>query len=239
MVDLGNSLAAIKKLVFEEKRFAMKELKQALEANFEGNGFGEIGMLCHRAPKYGNDDDYVDSIVELCYSVFAQEHLKHKDSLGNITHPESYSVSTHNSLGLRCGALPSGRKAFLPFTDATTSASPGTDVKGPTALVKSASKVMDVGEWGSNHTNMKFHPSALAGLQGARNLLALTKTYFELGGKHIQFNCVSAETLKDAKLNPDKHRDLVVRVAGFSAYFIHLDKSVQDEIIKRTELQFG
>jgi len=238
-VDLGNSLAAIKKLVFEDKRFTMNELKRALEANFEGNGFSEIGMLCQRASKYGNDDDYVDAIVEHCYTVFAREHLKHKDSLGNIAHPESYSVSTHNALGQRCGAMPSGRKANLPFTDATTSAYPGTDVEGPTALAKSATKVMDVGVWGSNHTNMKFHPSALAGMQGARNFLALIKTYCELGGKHLQFNCVSADTLKKAQNNPRKFTDLVVRVAGFSSYFIHLDKSVQDEIIKRTELQFG
>jgi len=237
-VDLGNSLAAIKRLVFEEKRFTIKELKTALEADFEGDGYSEIGLLCQQAPKYGNDDDYADSTVERCYTVFAREHLKYRDSLGNIAHPESYTVTNHNAMGLRCGALPSGRKAGLPFADATTSAYPGTDVKGPTALVKSATKVMDVGEWGSNHTNMKFHPSVLAGLQGARNLLALIKTYCELGGKHIQFNCVSNETLRDAQLHPEKYRDLVVRVAGFSAYFIHLDKTVQDEIIKRTELQF-
>lgn len=238
-VDLGNSLTAIKKLVFEDKRFTIKELKAALEADFEGDGYSEMGLLCQQAPKYGNDDDYADSSVEHCYTVFAREHLKYRDSLGNIAHPESYTVTNHNAMGLRCGALPSGRKAKLPFADATTSAYPGTDVKGPTALVKSATKVMDVGEWGSNHTNMKFHPSALAGLQGARNLLALIKTYCELGGKHIQFNCVTNETLRDAQLYPEKYRDLVVRVAGFSAYFIHLDKTVQDEIIKRTELQLG
>lgn len=97
---------------------------------------------------------------------------------------------------------------------------------------------MDIGEWGSNHTNMKFHPSTIGGTEGASNLLALIKTYCELGGKQVQFNCVSSQTLMNAQLHPEEYKDLVVRVAGFSAYFIHLDKTIQDEIIKRTELQF-
>ena len=237
-VDLGNSLAAIKKLVYEEHRFSIGELKKALKANFEGDEYRDIYALCCNAPKYGNDDDYADSIVKHCYKVYAREHLKHKDVFGNVAHPEAFSVSLHNIMGTRTGALPSGKKAGLPHTDASVSAYPGTDRKGPTALIRSATMVMDNMEYGSNHLNMKFHPSVLAGQNGTKNLLSLVKTYMDLGGNHIQFNCVSGETLKDAQLHPEKYRDLVVRVAGFSAYFIHLDKNLQDEIIKRTELSF-
>jgi pyruvate-formate lyase len=238
-VDLGNSLAAIKKLVYEERRFTLKELKQALRANFEGEEYRDIYALCCNAPKYGNNNEYVDSIVRHCYKVYAREHLKHTDVFGKVTHPEAFSVSLHNIMGSRTGALPSGKKAGMPHTDASVSAAPGSDRKGPTALVRSAISVMDNMEYGSNHLNMKFHPSVVSGENGARNLLALVKTYMEMGGNHIQFNCVSGDTLKDAQLHPENYKDLVVRVAGFSAYFIHLDKNLQDEIIKRTELSFA
>ncbi|MBN2240623.1 MAG: hypothetical protein JW712_12685 [Dehalococcoidales bacterium] len=237
-VDLANSLAAIKKLVYDEQRFTIMELKQALRANFEGEEYRDIYALCCNAPKYGNDDDYVDSIAKHCYQVYAREHMKFKDVFGKVTYPEAFSVSLHNLTGSKTGALPSGRKANLPHTDASVSASPGTDTKGPTTLIRSAIKVLDNREYGSNHLNMKFHPAVLQGQRGTQNLLSLVKTYMKLGGNHIQFNCVNGETLKDAQLHPENYRDLVVRVAGFSAYFIHLDKGLQDEIIKRTELTF-
>jgi formate C-acetyltransferase len=238
-VDLGNSLAAVKKLVYDEHRFTFTQLKQALRANFEGEEYRDIYALCCNAPKYGNDDEYVDSIVQHCYTVYASEHLKHQDVFGKVAHPEAFSVSLHNIAGMRTGALPSGRKAGLPHTDASVSAHPGTDHKGPTALINSAVRVLDNMEYGSNHLNMKFHPSVLAGPNGPRNLLYLVKGYMDMGGNHIQFNCVSGETLKDAQLHPEAYRDLVIRVAGFSAYFIHLDKALQDEIIRRTELNFA
>ena len=152
--------------------------------------------------------------------------------------PQAYSVTNHFNFGRVVGALPSGRKAGVPLTDATVSATPGTDVQGPTALAKSAASAIDTIKYGSNHLNMKFHPSALQTRAECKKLLSLIKTYMDLGGSHIQFNCVSRETLEDAQRNPDQHKDLVVRVAGFSAFFIHLDKGVQDEIIKRTELRF-
>lgn len=237
-VDLGNSLASIKKLVYEEQLFSIADLKKALKANFEGEEYRDIYALCCNAPKYGNDNEYVDSIVKHCYKVFATEHLKHRDVFGKVTHPGAFSVSLHNPTGSKTGALPSGKKAGLPHTDASVSAYPGTDRKGPTALVKSATRVLDNMEYGANHLNMKFHPSVLSGQSGTSNLISLIKTYMDLGGNHIQFNCVSGETLKDAQLHPEKYKDLVVRVAGFSAYFIHLDKNLQDEIIKRTELAF-
>jgi len=233
-IDATNSLAAVKKLVFEEKKISMKQLKEALAANFEG--YEDIWQMCMEAPKYGNDDDYVDSIATQLYEVCYNEHQKFQDFLGRPVKPEAYSVTTHFATGRFTGALPYGRKARVPLTDASVSASPGTDTNGPTALVRSAARVIDTARWGGNHLNMKFHPTVLGTVDGAKKLLSLIKTYFDLGGFHVQFNCVSSETLRKAQLHPEDYRDLVVRVAGFSAFFIHLDREVQDEIIKRTEL---
>jgi formate C-acetyltransferase len=115
---------------------------------------------------------------------------------------------------------------------------PGTDTHGPTALANSAALAEDAVAFTSNHLNVKFHPSALEGGAGARNLISLVKGYMDKGGSHIQFNCVKAETLQEAQAHPENYKDLIVRVAGFSAYFVNLDKGVQDEIIKRTEHKF-
>ncbi|MBU2609199.1 MAG: glycyl radical protein [Chloroflexi bacterium] len=232
-VDAANSLATIKKLVFEDKKITMKQLREALAADFVG--YEDIERMCLEAPKYGNDDDYADSITKnlynLCYELTPQE-----DHLGRRAMPSAYSVSAHTACGIFTGALPNGKKSKGALADASVSAQPGTDTSGPTALVKSAAKVLDGVKYSSTHFNMKFHPTALKGTNSARKLLSLIKTYFDLGGYHVQFNCVSSETMKEAKLHPEDYRDLVVRVAGFSAFFIHLDEDVQDEIIKRTEL---
>jgi pyruvate-formate lyase len=134
------------------------------------------------------------------------------------------------------GALPCGREARIALTDGSVSAMPGSDTNGPTALANSAALAQDAAAFTATHLNMKFHPSSLEGGAGTRNLLALIKGFMDKGGSHVQFNCVDTETLKDAQVEPEKHRDLVIRVAGFSAYFTCLDKGVQDEIVKRTEL---
>jgi len=157
--------------------------------------------------------------------------------LGNETVPPALSVSFHFPLGVRCGALPSGREAGLPLTDASVSPEPGKDKLGPTALIRSTSKAIDTIKYASGQLNMKFHPSALRSAEGRKKLISLIKSYMDLGGHHIQFNVVSADTLKDAQVHPENHKDLIVRVAGFSAFFIHLDPSVQNEVIKRTELR--
>jgi formate C-acetyltransferase len=133
------------------------------------------------------------------------------------------------------GALPTGRKAGVALTDGSVSAMPGTDHEGATALIKSGAEAIDTVRYGANHFNVKFLPSALEGPAGARNLISLIKTYCDFGGSHIQFNCVSSDTLQEAQDKPEEHKDLVVRVAGFSAYFTRLDRGVQNEIIKRTE----
>lgn len=237
VVDLADSLAAIKKLVFEEKRITIGELKNALAANFEG--YPEIHRLLLDAPKYGNDDEYVDSIARACYDVFYAEHAKYRDYQGRKMSPPALSVTGHFRLGVRCGATPNGRKASIPFTDASVSASPGMDRNGPTALIRSATRVIDTVKYAAAQINMKFHPTSVSSRDGLRKLLTLVKTYLDLGGHHIQFNVVNTETLRDAQLHPEQYRDLIVRIAGFSAYFIHLDPMVQNEIIKRTEIGFN
>lgn len=237
-VDLANSLAAIKKLVFEEKRITMVQLLEALRTDFDGHE--EIHRLLLDAPKYGNDDDYVDEIVREWFDIYWQEFRQKRSTchLGRPTMPIAFSVSRHFPLGAATGALPSGRKARLPLTDGSVSAMPGTDKKGPTALIRSAAKVIDTTKFGASLLNMKFHPSALKTRAGLMKLIALVKTYVDWGGHHVQFNVVSADTLREAQLHPEKYRDLIVRVAGFSAFFVQLDPKVQDEIIKRSELRF-
>lgn len=235
-IDAANSLTAMKNLVFEGEKCSIEQLKKALDANFEG--CEDIEQMCLNAPKYGNDDEYGDAIARELYRLCDEYHQEFPDYLGRPTLPAAYSVTAHYALGRFTGALPNGRKAEEPLTDASVSAQPGTDKNGPTALVKSAAKVLDCVRYGSSHFNIKFHPSALRDADGARKLLSLIKTYFDLGGYHVQFNCVSSETLRDAQLHPENYQNLVVRVAGFSAYFIHLDKAMQNEIIKRTEITF-
>lgn len=235
-VDAANCLAAVKKLVFEDKKFSMAKLRTAMKADFKG--YEEIQKLCMDAPKYGNDDPYVDGICREIFDNCCEEHLKITDYLGKTSPPEAFSVTVHFATGRFTGALPNGRNARVALTDGTVSAAPGTDVNGPTALIRSAAKVLDVGRFATNHFNMKFHPSALKGVDGARKFISMLKTYFDLGGYHAQFNCVSSDTLKKAQLEPDKYKNLVVRVAGFSAFFVHLEKGVQDELINRTELSF-
>jgi len=235
VVDAANSLAAVKNLVYEDKKLTMKQLREALKANFEGHE--EILRMCLDAPKYGNDDEQTDSITRDIYDT-CDELQPHIDHLGRPLMASAYSVASHTAMGTFTGALPNGKKAREALVDASVSAQGGTDRNGPTALVKSAARAIDSVKYSSDHFNMKFHPVALKDRGGARKLLSLIKTYFDLGGYHVQFNCVSGETLRDAKLHPEKYKELIVRVAGFSAYFITLDEDVQDDIIKRTELTF-
>lgn len=233
-VDTTNCLAAIKKLVFDDKTVSMDKLVTAIQANWEG--YEDIQAMCKKAPKYGNDDDYVDMLGARLHADFAEIHNRRPDYMGRDTiTPSAYSVTGHYPFGRRSWASPDGRKAGETFTDATLSATPGTDVNGPTAVIKSAVKLIDPVVFGSTHFNMKFHPSALTGAENIDKFLALLKTYFDEGGYQIQFNCVTQEKLLAAKADPQANKDLIVRVAGFSAYFITLADAVQDEIIARTD----
>ncbi len=234
-VDVANSLAAIKHLVYDTGQVTMNELKEALDADFVGHEL--LLQKCINVPKHGNDDDEMNALVRRVYDTSLEVYHKSGESyLGkHIANIEAYSLSIHNYFGQLTGALPCGHRKGRPLTDGSVSATPGTDTKGPLALISSAAKGLDTVKYGSNHFNMKLHPSALTGISGAKNLLALIKAYMDMGGSHVQFNVVSGDSLKAAQKSPEEYKDLTVRVAGFSAYFTRLHKGVQDEIIARTE----
>ncbi len=234
MINVADSLAAVKKLVFDEQRVTMAELKAALRANWRGNGYEELRKAFLAAPKYGNDDDYADSMARELYQFWADTAATLETRLGGKHIPAAISITSQAPGGALTGATPDGRYAGECLADGTMSAMRGRDIHGPTALIKSAAKIDQV-PYQSTLMNVKFHPSALKSTDDLRKLSSLIKTYFSLGGKHIQFNVVSKETLLEAQRHPEDYRDLVVRVAGYSAYFVQLSKAVQDEIIERTE----
>ena len=233
-MDAANSLYAVKHLVYDTQKLTMTQLKEALAVNFEGHE--AIEKMCYEAPKHGNDIPDVDNLVRRFFRDVERIYRSHgPDYFGYEAHMDPFSLSFHNYFAPMTGALPNGRRKGVALTDASVSAMPGTDVNGSTALLKSAAQAIDTIRNNCNHMNMKFLPAALEGPAGTRMLLSLIKTYFDLGGGHVQFNCVSSETLRSAQAAPQNYKDLVVRVAGFSAYFTRLDKGVQNEIIKRTQ----
>ncbi len=235
VVDTANSLRAIKQIVFEEKKVTMDTLNQALKANFVG--YEELQHRLSGVVKYGNEDDSVDRIVRSLYDEFAKEDLSYENRLGKDHkggRPYAIVVSGHGNFGAHVGAQPNGR-ACGSLTDGTVSATPGTDRKGPTALLRSASGAIDMRKYAGNIFNMKLHPTALATESDQKKLIAMIKTYMDMGGYHIQFNVASAKLLKEAQKHPDQYRNLVIRVAGFSAFFVLLDADIQNEIIARTE----
>jgi formate C-acetyltransferase len=231
MINVVDSMAAVKKLVFEEKKVTMKELKTALDANWQG--YEKMRKMFLAAPKYGNDDDYVDSIATELYRFFADEVTSYDTVFGGKCVPSGVSVTAHWPGGELTCATPDGRFAGEVLADGTHSPAQGRDTHGPTAVLKSAAKI-DQGSFQSTLLNMKFDPSALKSTEDLRKLSDLIRTYFGEGGKHIQINVVDRETLLDAQKHPEKHRDLIVRVAGYSAYFVQLAKPLQDEVINRS-----
>jgi pyruvate formate-lyase/glycerol dehydratase family glycyl radical enzyme len=241
-VDAANGLYAVKHLVYDTKKLTMAELKKALAANFEGE-YEKVGKLCYEAPKHGNDIPEVNRFVRRVYNTVFQAFQV--DGGGNYisrdirSAPDAYTKSVHNFMGLITGALPTGKKAGVALTDGCLSAMPGTDVNGPTALVMSAAKSMEAIKFTATHMNMKLPPDQLKTRKGRQNVLSLIKTYMDNDGYHIQFNVLDTNILRDAQKHPEKYRDLVVRVAGFSAFFTRLHPGVQNEIIARTEQSFG
>ena len=238
-VDAGNSLMAVKDLVFDKKKLTMAELKKALAANWEGE-YEKVRKMCYEeAPKYGNDIDEVDYMVRRVNdSVLAA--FDNVDGGGCYISKDikcsldQYTKSIHNLMGLVTGALPNGKKAGVALTDGSLSAMPGTDTNGATALVMSASKGNDPVKWCATHMNMKLPPDQLKTRKGRDAVLNVARTLFNNGGYHIQFNVLDTELLRDAQKHPEKYRDLVVRVAGFSAFFTQLHVGVQNEVIERT-----
>ena len=238
MSNVGNSLAAIKKLVFEDKKLTGAQIRHALETNFEDTSTTptgpEIQQMLLAAPKYGNDDDYVDLLVKEATGHAMRDVRRYTSWTGGRGGFALLPVSQNVPFGELIGATPDGRKADIPVAEGC-SPTRGTDVKGPTAAVKSVAKLDHVLADNGSLLNQKFNPIVLKDISGLRKLAALIKTYFDLKGMHIQFNVVSAETLREAQKHPEKYTDLMVRVAGYSALFVSLDPAMQEDIIMRTE----
>jgi formate C-acetyltransferase len=235
VMNVVDSLAAVKKLVFEEKKVSNKDLKDALDANWQGNGYPEMRKMFIAAPKYGNGNEYVDSIARDIYRFWADVTMTMPTAWGGMMKPSGISITSHGPGGAITGATPDGRYAGENLADGTMSACQGKDTNGPTALIRSAMAIDQV-PFQATLLNMKFHPSALKTTEDIKKLSMLVKTYFSAGGKHIQFNVVDKKTLTEAQENPNEHRDLIVRVAGYSAYFVQLTKAIQNDIVARTEL---
>ena len=233
LINVANSLAAIKKCVFDDRLFSMGELRKALDQNFE-NGCEGMRIALLKAPKFGNADKYVDDIASELYAAYAEAAEDNPNWLGDPWRPSTLSVTSQVVHGNACNASPDGRRAEEHVSDGSVSAYPGTDVSGPTALIRSAVHP-DASKLQSMLFNMKINPSTIEGGVGSEKLISLIETYFDLGGYQIQFNIVDSKMLKDAQKQPEKYQDLMVRVAGFSARWVELGPAIQDEIIRRTE----
>jgi formate C-acetyltransferase len=229
-----DSLAAIRYHVFDRKDVAMAELLDALAANFQGHE-KTMQVLLNKTPKYGNDDEYADGILADLFDAFYAEVNGRKNTKGGSYRVNYLSTTCHVYFGSVTGATPDGRKAFEPLSDGISPVQ-GADRRGPTAVLKSAAR-MDHARTGGTLLNQKFTPQLLEGEEGIDRLAHLVRSYFKLDGHHIQFNVVTAETLRVAQQNPEKYRDLIVRVAGYSDYFCDLTTALQNEIIARTEHQ--
>jgi pyruvate-formate lyase len=228
-----NSLAAMRKLVFEEKSVGMQELLDALEADWEGHEALRQKFIA--APKFGMDDDYADEIASDFYRRTAEVFRSFKDVYGGFYREDGTGGSTYYAGSLLTGPTPDGRKADDLFNDGTISPTPDTDTKGPTAVLNSVAKIDHVKSH-TNCLNQKVAPDLLAG-ENKEKFVAYLKAFVRLGIHHIQFNILDREALLEAQRRPEEHSTLVVRVAGYSAYFTDLNESLQNQIIARTQHQ--
>jgi formate C-acetyltransferase len=224
--------ATLRKHVFEESRYTMDELIRAIDTDFEGLEVMRQYIMNH-TPFFGNDDDYADDLAVRIYNDLVRAIDGHPNTRGGKTHLNMLSTTCHNYFGSVCNATPNGRLAKFAISDGT-SPSHGADTQGPTSVIKSLGK-LDQTKSGGTLLNVRFVPSLLRREEDLCKLAALIRTYFSLGGHHIQFNIVDTETLLDAQQHPDNYKDLLVRVAGYSDYFNDMTTQLQNEIIARTE----
>lgn len=233
----ADALMAIKRFVYEERRFTLDELRRMLAANFAGYE-AERRLLRERAPKYGNDELEVDALAGQAARDFGARCLQYRTPAGGQFWSLMAANTSNIDGGKHVGATPDGRLAGQPLSDAG-SPTFGCDLNGPTAVVQSISRVDYRWHPGGNVINMKFHPSALHDEAGLAGLAALIRTCFKLGGSQLQFNTTDRAVLKDAMLNPERYLNLVVRVSGFSGYFVELPSEVQEDVLARTEHHFA
>ena len=233
---ITDSLAAIKYNVFDNKKFSIEELQKALDANFEG--YEDIHhLVTSKTPKYGNDDDYADDIMRSVFDLYRGMVVGRPNIKGGKYGINMLPTTCHVYFGEVMMASPNGRKAHLPVSEGI-SPDKGADVHGPTAVIKSCSKIDHLAT-GGTLLNQKFTPSVVEGDLGLEHMANLVRAYFNMDGHHIQFNVIDREVLLDAQKHPENYKDLIVRVAGYSDHFHNLSKALQDEIIGRTEQSFN
>ena len=227
-----DALSAVRRHVFGTGAVSMTGLLAALRADFDGHERLRQ-LLLHRTPRYGNDDDAADDLMVRVFESYFAAVDGRPSTKGGTYHVNLLPTTVHVYFGSVLGATPDGRRAGTPVSEGVSPVQ-GADRRGPSAVLRSVAK-MDQERTGGTLLNQKFTPALLADDAGRRGLAALVRTYFRLGGHHVQFNVVDADTLRAAQAHPDEHRDLIVRVAGYSDYFCDLGRSLQDEIIARTE----
>lgn len=229
---ITDCLSTLKKHVFEDKKFTMDEILNAVATNFEGNEKMRQ-FIINRTPFFGNDDDYADNIAVKVYDDLVNAIEGHPNTRGGKTQLNMLSTTCHNYFGSVCGASVNGRLAKFAISDGTSPAH-GADTNGPTSVIKSLGK-LDQTKSGGTLLNVRFVPSLLKREEDLKKLVSLIRTYFNMGGHHIQFNIVDTQTLLDAQQQPENYKDLLVRVAGYSDYFNDMTEQLQNEIIARTE----
>jgi pyruvate formate-lyase/glycerol dehydratase family glycyl radical enzyme len=230
--SITDSLASLKYNVFNKKLISMKKMVEILRNNFQG--FEEFkNKFIYKTPKYGNDDDYADTITKEIFEIIYNAVNDRPNTKGGVHRINLLPTTVHIYFGKVTGATPDGRLAYTPLSEGISPVQ-GMDINGPTSVLKSAAKI-DHLRTGGTLLNQKFTPHLLKNETGINKLAHLIRAYFQMNGHHIQFNVVSADTLRAAQKNPESYRDLIVRVAGYSDYFVNLGQDLQDEIIRRTE----
>jgi len=235
--ETGDCLAAVKKLIYDDKKYTMADLKKALEANWDG--YEDMRRDFMNVPKWGNDDDYADQMFVRVYDDLAKMSWSVRDINGSpwATLPEA--VAANITQAPKIGALPNGRRLGDPLYDGGCSPGPGFDKKGPTAVLKSVSKLDHIGSVRATLLNQRLSPQQLQGEKGFALWDAYIKTWHDLGINHVQFNMVDNETLYAAQKDPEEYSELIVRIAGYSAHFVEMNKMTQDAIIGRNVQQLG
>jgi formate C-acetyltransferase len=224
---------AVKKLVFDEKRITMTKLLEGMRNNFQNDPDLQL-LLLNGVPKYGNDIDEADKMIAWVGRQYCNSVKGKKDHRNGAYRPGLFCLSSNTPLGRQVCALPSGRLSGAPLADGGVSPKHGMDAHGPTAAANSVAKLDHMAAVNGVNFNLKFLPSVLKTASDRKKLINLIRSYFSKDGFHIQFNVITSEKLIEAKKNPEKYRNLVIRVAGYSAFFVELDGDIQDEIIART-----
>jgi formate C-acetyltransferase len=232
MGSISDNLSSIKYNIFDTKKLTLPELVDILDNNYEKNPDWKATFV-NKTPKYGNDDEYADQFLNAVFDLVFNAVDGRPNTRGGTFHINLLPTTVHVYFGKVTGATPDGRNAYTPLSEGISPVQ-GADTKGPTAVLNSAGKIPHL-KTGGTLLNQKFTPYFLKDDEGIKKVADLVRTYFKMDGHHIQFNVVSKETLMMAQRNPEKHQNLIVRVAGYSDYFLNLGLPLQEEIIKRTE----